>query len=272
MASQRNHHAEKNHLPKIIQRLDQRISPNWTNFDASWDPKTTTKQQRTDWIANRIKAYVDRDLKGRDLYIMFREDFEDWNLHAFNESDLEVRHEPSWIPRAANVNPRPWAAPVATTAIPGRKIYSRDDAERIVRQAVKYYYASKTVLPETRKLEDAEATYPGRLGQQDYGCRILVAPEDLQWQRKTLLAPYEQPPPTLPMRPKAPTPPDFQKQSQVVTQHQPLPAKHGQRQSPPTLETKTRPTIHKDLADLPKAKSPVHSTHNGEISDKQLTR
>ncbi|KAG6263309.1 hypothetical protein E4U47_007425 [Claviceps purpurea] len=238
MASPRNHHAEKNHLPKMIQRLHHRISPDWTNFDAPWDPKTTTKQQRTDWMANRLEAYVDRNLRGRDLYIAFREDFEDWNLHAFNESDLEVQRElrnflqqrginlsdksftsitviakilwrlisdghpdfeadePSWIPRAANVNPRPWAAPVATTAIPGRKIYSRDDAERIVRQAVKYYYASKTVLPETPKLEDAEATSPGRLWQQDYGCRILVAPEDLQRQRKTLLAPYEQPPPT----------------------------------------------------------------------------
>ncbi|KAG6238219.1 hypothetical protein E4U23_008231, partial [Claviceps purpurea] len=45
------------------------------------------------WMANQIKAYVDRDLKGKDLCIMFREDFEDWNLHAFNESDLEVPRE-----------------------------------------------------------------------------------------------------------------------------------------------------------------------------------
>ncbi|KAG6170863.1 hypothetical protein E4U11_001645 [Claviceps purpurea] len=72
MASPRNHHAEKNHLPKMIQRLR--------------NPKITTKQQRTDWMANRIKAYVDRDLKGKDLC--------NWNLHAFNESDLEVRREP----------------------------------------------------------------------------------------------------------------------------------------------------------------------------------
>ncbi|KAG5959494.1 hypothetical protein E4U56_004968 [Claviceps arundinis] len=33
---------------------------NWRNFDASWDPKTTTKQKRTDRIANRLKDYVDR--------------------------------------------------------------------------------------------------------------------------------------------------------------------------------------------------------------------
>ncbi|KAG6091253.1 hypothetical protein E4U14_001162, partial [Claviceps sp. LM454 group G7] len=309
MASPQNQHAEKNHLPEMIQRLYQRISPDWTNFDAPWDPKTTTKQQRTDWMANRIKAYVDRDLKGKDLYIIFREDFEDWNLHAFNESDLEVRRElrnflrqrginfsvesftsmtaiakilwklisdghpdfeadePSWIPRAANVNPRPWTARVVATAMPCQKMYSRDEAERIVRQAVENYYSSKAVLLKKPKLEDAEATSPGQLRQQDYGCRILVAPENPQRQRNTLLAPNEQPPPILPMRPKDPTPPDFEKQPQVVTQHQYLPAENGQKQSPPTLETKTRPTIHKDLADLPKAESPVYSTHNAEISD-----
>ncbi|KAG5949991.1 hypothetical protein E4U58_001846 [Claviceps cyperi] len=86
-------HAVKENLPRKLQRFYQRISPNWTNFDAPWDPKTTTKQQRTDWMANRLKAYVDQNLRGRDLYIAFREDFEDWNLDAFTRSDSDVRRE-----------------------------------------------------------------------------------------------------------------------------------------------------------------------------------
>ncbi|KAG6241472.1 hypothetical protein E4U24_006108, partial [Claviceps purpurea] len=61
-----------------------------------------------------------------------------WRLISDGHPDFEA-DEPSWIPRAANVNSRPWAAPVATTAMSGRKIYSSDDAEIIVRQAVKDY-------------------------------------------------------------------------------------------------------------------------------------
>ncbi|KAG5934408.1 hypothetical protein E4U59_006245 [Claviceps monticola] len=83
----------RDNLRRNYSVITKRMSPNWTNFDAPWDPKTTTKQKRTDRIANRLKDYVDRNLQSRDLYIAFREDFEDWNLQAFTDSDSDVRRE-----------------------------------------------------------------------------------------------------------------------------------------------------------------------------------